>query len=128
MAAIMGFSELLGLAAERSYDGPRRLFYIEDTVANANLVEEILRSRPDVRVLPAGMGRLGLELAAEHRPDLILLDLHLPDIGGEEVLARLHQDERTREIPVVILSADATVRDRSELLSNGTPTSPSRSA
>jgi signal transduction histidine kinase len=107
------------LIAERIYDGERRLLYIEDTVANVRLVEQILESRPSVRLLPAGMGRLGLELAAEHRPDLILLDLHLPDIGGEEVLARLRSDDRSREIPVVILSADATDRSRSPLLENG---------
>jgi PAS domain S-box-containing protein len=107
------------LIAERSYDGERRLLYIEDTVANLRLVEQILESRPSVRVLPAGMGRLGLELAAEHQPDLILLDLHLPDIGGEQVLARLQADERTRQIPVVILSADATERSRAPLLDDG---------
>jgi signal transduction histidine kinase len=103
----------------RSYDGERRLLYIEDTVANLRLVEEILSSRPSVRLLPAGQGSLGLELAAEHRPDLVLLDLHLPDIGGDEVLARLRADERTKHIPVVILSADATDRTPAPLLEAG---------
>jgi signal transduction histidine kinase/CheY-like chemotaxis protein len=107
------------LVAERPYDGERRLLYIEDTVANLRLVEEILESRPSVKLLPAGMGRLGLELALEHRPDLILLDLHLPDIDGEEVLAGLRADERTRDIPVVVLSADATERSRVPVLQNG---------
>jgi signal transduction histidine kinase len=107
------------LVAERTYDGERSLLYIEDTVANVRLVEEILSSRPSVRLLPAGMGSLGLELAAEHRPDLVLLDLHLPDIGGDEVLARLRSDERTKEIPVVILSADATDRTPGPLLDAG---------
>jgi signal transduction histidine kinase len=107
------------LVAERPYDGERRLLYIEDTVANLRLVEEILESRPSVKLLPAGMGRLGLELAVEHRPDLILLDLHLPDIDGEEVLAGLRADERTRDIPVVVLSADATERSREPVLQNG---------
>jgi signal transduction histidine kinase/CheY-like chemotaxis protein len=107
------------LVAQRPYDGERRLLYIEDTVANIRLVEEILSSRPSVRVLPAGMGSLGLELAAEHRPDLVLLDLHLPDIGGDEVLARLRADERTRDIPVVVLSADATQRTPGPLLEAG---------
>jgi signal transduction histidine kinase len=107
------------LVAARSYDGERRMLYIENTVANVRLIEEILRSRPSIKLLPAGMGRLGLELAAEHRPDMILLDLQLPDIGGEEVLARLREDERTRKIPVVILSADATERSRAPLLQDG---------
>jgi signal transduction histidine kinase/ActR/RegA family two-component response regulator len=107
------------LVSERRYDGERRVLYIEDTVANINLIEEILQSRPSVKLLPAGMGQLGLDLAAEHRPDLILLDLHLPDIGGKEVLTRLRADQRTRDIPVVILSADATERSREPLLENG---------
>jgi signal transduction histidine kinase len=107
------------LVAERTYDGERRVLYIEDTVANVRLLEEILRSRPSIRVLPAGMGSLGLELAADHRPDLVLLDLHLPDIGGDEVLARLRADERTRDIPVVILSADATEHTPAHLLEAG---------
>ncbi len=55
-------------------------------------------------------GQLGLELAREHAPDLILLDIHLPDLDGDEVLARLQADAATRGIPVVILSADATER------------------
>jgi CheY-like chemotaxis protein len=64
------------------------------------------------------LGQLGLELAHRHQPDLILLDLHLPDIPGEEVLARLKLNEMTRNIPVVILSADAT-RDQEPLLTAG---------
>jgi CheY-like chemotaxis protein len=115
-AAVAEESELV---AQRRYDGERRLLYIEDTVANIRLVEEILSSRPSVRLLPAGMGSLGVELAAEHRPDLVLLDLHLPDIGGDEVLARLRADERTRDIPVVVLSADATDRTPGPLLEAG---------
>jgi CheY-like chemotaxis protein/anti-sigma regulatory factor (Ser/Thr protein kinase) len=107
------------LLAERVYDTERRLLYIEDTVANVRLIEEILRSRPSVRLLPAMMGRLGLELAREHQPDLILLDLHLPDIGGEKVLAQLRAEEATREIPVIMLSADATKRTPGPLLEAG---------
>jgi signal transduction histidine kinase len=107
------------LVGERTYDGERSLLYIEDTVANVRLVEEILSSRPSIRLLPAGMGSLGLELAAEHSPDLVLLDLHLPDIDGDEVLARLRADERTKDIPVVILSADATDRTPGPLLGAG---------
>jgi signal transduction histidine kinase len=107
------------LIAERSYGGERRLLYIEDTVANLRLVEEILESRPSVKLLPAAMGHLGLELAVEQRPDLILLDLHLSDIDGEQVLAGLRRDERTRDIPVIVLSADATEGSRAPMLEDG---------
>ncbi|HEX2189940.1 MAG TPA: PAS domain S-box protein [Longimicrobiaceae bacterium] len=87
---------------------PATLLYVEDNLANLSLVETILLSRPGWRVVPALQGQLGLELAREHRPDLVLLDLHLPDVSGEEVLRRLRADERTCAIPVVVVSADAT--------------------
>jgi PAS domain S-box-containing protein len=103
----------------RSYARGRRLLYIEDTVANIRLIEEVLRQRPSIELLPAMLGRLGLELAREHHPDLILLDLHLPDLGGEEVLERLRADDTTRDIPVVVLSADATKRELPRLLAAG---------
>jgi PAS domain S-box-containing protein len=103
----------------REYDGERRLLYIEDTLANVRLVQAILQRRPSVRLIPAMQGRLGFELAREHRPDMIVLDLHLPDLEGDQVLALLKRDETTRDIPVVILTADA-VRNRSaELLEAG---------
>jgi CheY-like chemotaxis protein len=107
------------LVSVRRYGGERRLLYIEDTVANIRLIEGILGRRPSIRLLPAMLGQLGLELAREHHPHLILLDLHLPDLGGSEVLAQLRADEGTRDIPVVILSADATKRDLGSLLENG---------
>jgi PAS domain S-box-containing protein len=87
---------------------PATLLYVEDNLANLSLVETILLSRPGWRTVPALQGQLGVELAREHRPDLVLLDLHLPDIPGEEVLRRLRADERTAAIPVVVISADAT--------------------
>ncbi|MBI3976034.1 MAG: response regulator, partial [Armatimonadetes bacterium] len=53
-------------------------------------------------------GRLAMDLAREHRPDLIVLDLHLPDMPGEEVLRALKEDPQTRGIPVAVISADVT--------------------
>jgi PAS domain S-box-containing protein len=84
------------------------LLYVEDNLANLTLVETILLSRPGWRTVPALQGQLGVELAREHLPDLVLLDLHLPDIPGEEVLRRLRADARTAAIPVIVVSADAT--------------------
>ncbi len=89
--------------------GPaRHVLYIEDNLANFTLIERLVAHRPGVEVQGAMLGRLGIELAREHRPDLILLDLHLPDMGGEAVLQELRADVATRSIPVVVLSADAT--------------------
>jgi len=88
--------------------------YVEDNLANLELVERTLEHRPALRLLPLMQGGLALDLAVQHCPDLILLDVHLPDIDGDEVLRRLKGDDRTRHIPVIMLSADAT------------PTQPSR--
>jgi PAS domain S-box-containing protein len=84
------------------------LLYIEDNLPNLALIETILVERPGVRLLSALQGQMGLDLAWEHHPDMILLDLHLPDLHGEEVLRRLSGDRRTRRTPVVVVSADAT--------------------
>jgi CheY-like chemotaxis protein len=84
------------------------VLYIEDNLPNLRLVERLLVHRPNVKPLFAMQGGLGIELAREHRPGLILLDLQLPDIAGAEVLERLQGDPRTRQIPVVVVSADAT--------------------
>ena len=64
-------------------------------------------------------GRLGLDLARQHQPDVILLDLHLPDIPGKEVLLRLQSDERTRGVPVIVISADAIRSHIPDLLATG---------
>jgi PAS domain S-box-containing protein len=102
----------------RSYDGERTLLYVEDTVANVRVIEGVLERRPSVKLISAMFGRLGIELAHEHKPDLILLDMHLPDLTGEHVLAELQRDPATRSIPVIILSADAT-RPREQFLLAG---------
>ncbi|MFF2851996.1 ATP-binding protein [Streptomyces sp. NPDC058001] len=85
-----------------------KVLYIEDTHANLRLVENIVARMGDLELITSTQGTLGLELAVRHRPALVLLDLHLADISGEEVLRRLTADERTRDIPVIVVSADAT--------------------
>ena len=100
-------------------EGSHLVLYVEDNPANVRVVELALAHRPGVRLISALQGGLGADLAAQHRPDLILLDLHLPDLGGEEVLRRLRDDPNTRDTPVVVLSADATPRQVSRLRSAG---------
>jgi CheY-like chemotaxis protein len=97
----------------------RVVLHIEDNLSNLTLVERILGQRSGVEVVAAMHGRLGLELAREHHPLLVLLDLHLPDMGGEQVLQRLRDDPATAPIPVVIISADATPGQMQRLLSAG---------
>jgi CheY-like chemotaxis protein len=82
-------------------------------------VERILGHRPDVRIISALNGQLGVELAKEHRPDLILLDLNLPDMPGEEVLRRLREDSDTRGIAVIVISADTARRQIEALRAAG---------
>jgi CheY-like chemotaxis protein len=92
---------------------------VEDNLATVALVESIFALRPSVRLMTAMQGGLAVELAREHQPDLIILDLHLPDLNGDEVMARLRQDPRSAGIPVVIYSADATERQVSRLRDAG---------
>jgi PAS domain S-box-containing protein len=108
-------------ADSRPDDEPelRTVLYIEDNLSNVELVERILDRRPAVKLLVAMQGKLGLDMARQHHPALVLLDLHLPDMNGTEVLAALRADERSRDIPVVVISADATKGQIERLLAAG---------
>lgn len=86
----------------------RTVLYIEDNPSNIKLVEAILVARPEIELLVATQGQIGLELAREHHPSLILLDLNLPDMSGEQVLRRIRSDEHISHSAVVMLSADAS--------------------
>lgn len=97
----------------------RQILYIEDNLSNLRLIERILERRTNIRLLSAMQGGLGLELAQEQQPDLIILDMHLPDMQGDEVLQRLQASPETARIPVVILSADATPGQIDRLLAAG---------
>lgn len=88
-------------------DNPRTVLYIEDNCANALLLQGVLSYRPSIRLLAAQNGREGLSLAQEHAPDLILLDFHLPDMHGDQVLSCLHHHPRTAHSAVVMISVDA---------------------
>jgi signal transduction histidine kinase/CheY-like chemotaxis protein len=95
------------------------VLYIEDNASNLKLVERVLSRLPDVTLIPAMRPQLGLELAEKHHPDLVLLDLHLPDMPGAEVLRRLRANPTTADVPVVILSADARPSQIEHLLDQG---------
>ena len=107
------------VTVRRPYPTAKTVLYVEDMVENVRLVEQILKHRPSVTLIPAMLAGVALDLARQHHPDLVLLDLHLPDMPGEEVLRRLRADPATRGIPVVILSADATRHHITELLAAG---------
>jgi len=92
---------------------------IEDNASNLELVEQVLNRLPHVTLIPAMRPQLGLDLAAEHHPDLVLLDLHLPDMPGQEVLRRLRANPSTADVPVVVLSADARPSQIERMLDQG---------
>ena len=95
------------------------ILLIEDNISNFQLIERILSKRSNVRLIGAMQGGLGLQLAQQQRPDLILLDLHLPDIMGDEVLRRLREAPETQNIPVIMVSADASPSEITRLLAEG---------
>jgi CheY-like chemotaxis protein len=88
------------------------VLYIEDDAANVRLVEHILRIGGDVDVVSAADGVRSVELARTRHPDLILLDLHLPDMSGEEIAAAIRADPATRAIPIVVLTGAADAPGR----------------
>ena len=100
-------------------DGGRTVLYIEHNLSNLELIQRVLARRSDLRLITAMQGRLGLDLAREHHPDLILLDVHLPDIPGDEILRRLKAEPPIAGIPVIVISADATAVQIARLLSLG---------
>jgi protein-histidine pros-kinase len=114
-----GLEDLLDESLGKALGTDRTVLYVEDNLSNLKLVERVLELRPHVRLISAMQGILGLDLAQTHLPDLILLDLHLPDVHGEEVLARLRSDPATSGIPVVIVSADATPSQVQRLIASG---------
>jgi CheY-like chemotaxis protein len=89
----------------------RTLLYVEDNPANLMLIEQLIARRPDMRLLSARDATLGINLAREKQPEVILMDINLPGISGIEALKILRGDSSTAHIPVVALSANAMPRD-----------------
>ncbi len=113
-----------GVAAELAVSDQRlraaiSVLYIEDNPSNVRLVEKIFGLSGDLGLSVAHEGSAGVALARELRPDLILLDLHLPDMPGEQVLAAVRGDEELAATPVIIVSADASPVQAKRLLAAG---------
>jgi CheY-like chemotaxis protein len=105
--------------AGADYSPVGKILYVEDNLSNLKLVERLVDRLPGVDLIPSMQGRLGIELARQHHPDIILLDLHLPDLHGREVLEQLKAEPATAAIPIVILSADATPSQVEQLRAGG---------
>ncbi|HEY4331498.1 MAG TPA: ATP-binding protein [Ilumatobacteraceae bacterium] len=108
-----------GQGAPASPSRTRKVLHIEDNLSNLRLVQRVLHFRDDIEIIEAMQGGLGVELARHHLPDVVLLDLHLPDVDGLEILRQLRHDESTMSIPVIVISAGATPAQVDRLRASG---------
>lgn len=81
---------------------------IEDNLQSLALIETLLQRRPDIRLLSSMQGQIGLDLARQHNPQMILLDVNLPDLCGLQVLQRLRALGSTATTPILMITADAS--------------------
>jgi len=108
-----------GEFAEPSVERPALVLYVEDNPANVDLMRHIVDRHVHIRLITAPSAALGLDLARSHRPDLILMDIHLPDVSGYTALARLQGDPATRDIPVMAITANAMPGESAKALDAG---------
>jgi CheY-like chemotaxis protein len=99
--------------------GRPRVLYVEDSEPNFRLMENILRDRPNADLVWAETGQKALDLVHEKTPNLVLLDLDLPDIHGSKLLETLQAEPATAETPVIVISTDATASQIERMLSAG---------
>jgi CheY-like chemotaxis protein len=96
---------------ESKSDTVRTILYVEDNPANLELVSQIIGRRPDLCMLGAVDAVMGLRLAREKLPEVILMDINLPGLSGLQALKLLQEDPATEHIPVIAISANAMVGD-----------------
>jgi CheY-like chemotaxis protein len=104
---------------DEATDHVAKVLCIENNPGNALLIESAFALRPGIQLLFADRGSLGIELVRAHKPDLVLLDLRLPDMLGEDALARLHADPATARTPIIVICADAMPRRVAALIEAG---------
>jgi CheY-like chemotaxis protein len=114
-------AESAGLTPAQAQGGMAQhtLLYVEDNPANLMLVEQLIARRPDMRLLTAKDGNLGIQTARAAHPEVILMDINLPGISGIDALKILREDPATSHIPVIALSANAMPRDIEKGLAAG---------
>lgn len=98
---------------------PPRVLYVDDNASNVKLLRAVMSFRPEIELLTAGAGYEGLEAARREIPDLVLLDLNLPDIRGDEVLDRLRADPLTAGIPTIMVTAEDDAEVARRLIERG---------
>ena len=121
-SAALGEPRLVHRAAAPAANGNgrvHRILYIEDNASNVELLDRLVLTREDLELHAASRGDAGIELARRMRPDVVVLDLHLPDTTGDVVLAQLRDDEATAHVPVIVVTADVTGDHEQRLLAAG---------
>jgi len=108
-----------GSKQNASTNGHPCVLYVEDSEPNFRLVENVLVDRPGTDLIWAETGEQGLDVARSQNPQLVLLDLDLPDIHGRRVLQELQAQPETAKIPVIVISADATPSQIERMLTAG---------
>jgi signal transduction histidine kinase/AmiR/NasT family two-component response regulator len=98
---------------------PRTVLYVEDNPANLDLVERLVARRPDLHLLSAADGNMGVQYARAYLPEVILMDINLPGLSGIEAMKILHAGAATAHIPIIALSANAVPRDIEKSLEAG---------
>ena len=96
-------------------DSERLVLYVDDNLSTLGMMQNVFAKRAQIRLITAMQGGIAIDLARSHHPDLIVLDLNLPDLSGDEVVSRLRADEITKYIPIMVVSADATRRRQRHL-------------
>ncbi len=96
-----------------------KVLYVEDNLNNLDLVKAILSKLNNLEFVSAYHAKSGIELALSEQPDLILMDINLPDMDGIDALKLLKNSDKTKEIPVIALSANALKQDISKALDAG---------
>ena len=97
---------------------PKTVLIVEDNELNLKLLHDILEYH-GYTVFTTRLGEPALELARQHKPDLILMDIQLPDISGMEAARRLKEDDQTRTIPIIAVTAFAMSGDQAQILASG---------
>ena len=109
--AAIAFDELHSSTVLSDGRPMRTVLYVEDNPANLELVQQLIARRPDLRLLTASDGNMGVEFARSNRPALVLMDINLPGINGIEAMRQLRADPLTAHIPVIAVSAHAVLGD-----------------
>jgi two-component system cell cycle response regulator DivK len=105
-------------ASEPTRRDAKRILIVEDNELNMKLLNDVLEAY-GYEVIQAREGRTALPLASQHQPDLILMDIQLPDISGLEAVRQLKEDEATRAIPIIAVTAFAMAGDERKTLESG---------